>query len=79
MIVKIISGNLIRLTDCDSAVVIPEIQEVGELPKGFDIVFSFAKGGDITYPLSAGDKIYYLNNDGKTIDKDFRCCRELKK
>ncbi len=80
MIVKIISGSLIRFTDCDSVVVVPEIQEVGELPEMFNVVFSFNAGKDITYPLSVGDKIWYLNNDGKTIDKDFRmCCQKLMK
>ena len=78
MIVKTINGNLIRFTNCDSVVVVPEIQEVGELPERFSIIFSFRDGKDITYPLSSGEKIWYLNNEGKTIDRDFRmCCQEL--
>ncbi len=80
MIVKMVGVNLVRFTDCVSAVVVPEIQEVGELQERFSIVFLFNNGKDVTFPLSQGDKIWYLNDNGRTIDRDFRmCCQEITK
>ena len=79
MIVKTISGNLIRYMDCAGALIRPEIQKAGCPIDKYDIVYTFENGKSITYPLSQGDRVYYLNNEGKTIDKDFRmCCKEIK-
>lgn len=79
MIVKTVNGEVVRFVDCVSAAVIPDIQEEESGKQLFSIVYCFENGRDATYPLSAGDKIWYLNENGRTIDRDFRmCCQELK-
>ncbi len=86
MIVKIMNNgdtankNTIKYIDCVGSIVVPKIHENCTHPAGgCDIVFYFDNGSDSTWRLNIGDKIYYLNNDGKTIDRDFRMCEEPQK
>lgn len=77
MIAKVENDRFVRLVDCNVATVVPEITKDGDPPQ-YSLVVIFDNGKDITFPLSQGDKIWYLNNDGKTIEKDFRmCCQGL--
>lgn len=75
MIVKIRneSHDNVRLTDCVSACVVPDNDGPGG-KECFIIIYDFSNGKDATYPLSPGDKIYFMNDSGRTIDKDFRMC-----
>lgn len=41
----------------------------------FDLIVEFADGRDITLVLDKGDEIYYMNNEGKTINRDMRMLR----
>ena len=79
MVVKIVSENCVRHTDCISAIIVPEIEEDGAPWQQCSIVYLFESGADFTFPLSKGDKIFYLNDEGKTIDKNVSMCyNELK-
>ncbi len=79
MIVKMVNGNIVRFTDCVDALVRPDIHEVGTKTP-FSMIFTFKNGRDRTLPLGKGDMIYYLNDNGRTIDKDCRlCCTGLEK
>lgn len=73
MIVKTVNGDVVRFVDCVSATVIPDIQKKDEKQR-FSIVYCFENGRDATFPLSLGDKVWFLNENGRTIDKDFRMC-----
>lgn len=41
--------------------------------KEFCLIMEFVNGTDATIVLDKGDEIYYMNNEGKTIHKDYRC------
>ena len=74
MIVKILGTQTVRYTDCDSAVVKISAMDIEGVDNSYEMVCSFSGGKDITIPLCENDQIYYLNNNGKTIDKDFSMC-----
>ena len=74
MIVKLADGECIRYVDCISSIVVPDIQREDDTTEKFSIIFHLKNHEDLTFPLSRGEKIYYLNNNGKTIDRDFRMC-----
>ena len=81
MIVRINNGYIDKFFDCVSASIIPDIEplkpgEKGEPPKRFNIIFIWVNGKDSTFTLCEGDKIYYMNNEGKTINSDMRMCCE---
>ncbi len=79
MIVKIVSENCVRHTDCISAIIVPEIEEDGAPWQQRSIIYLFENGVDFTFPLSKGDKIFYLNNEGRTIDKNVSMCCNVSK
>jgi len=75
MIVKIENGRSDRRTHCVSASVVPDVDGPDDNEKDkFLIIYSFGEGACATYSLVPGDKIWYLNDNGHTIDKDFRMC-----
>lgn len=64
-----------RRTHCVSALM---IQEHIESPvegedgrEGYLMIYYFDNGTDMTVPLSKDDEIYYMNDNGKTIDRYF--------
>jgi hypothetical protein len=76
MVVKVSSkdGNFQRLDECFTACFAPDNIEPDTLDKKGTIlnrmlVCTYSNGKDNTYPLEEGDTIYFMNNDGKTIDK----------
>ena len=75
MIVKTVSNKMTKHVDCVSATVVPDTEGPdGKQSSGVCIIFDFGNGRDATYVLSVGEKIFYLNDSGRTIDKDFRMC-----
>jgi len=69
MFVKLVNNvNEVLIVDCVSAHVIYMDAD----QKQSSIIFVFANGSDRTVPLNKNENIYYLNNSGKTIDKDMR-------
>lgn len=70
--------NRDRHIDCVSAVIFEvKHKEKDQQPalKGetfHELVAGFGNGKDITLPLVKGDMIFYMNNEGKTIDRNFR-------
>ena len=77
MIVKILGRQTVRYIDCDSAIVKVSAIEVGTNQESYEMCCSFCNGKDMVIPLCENDQIYYLNNEGKTIDTDFRmACSE---
>jgi len=75
MIVKIEGNESTRVFDCVSASVIPDdVTPNSKQSAGCIIVFSYVNGRDASYVLDKGDVIWYLNDNGKTIDKDCRMC-----
>jgi len=75
MIVKTVSKDRTRHTDCVSATIVPDGEGPGgKKGGGIRIIFDFGNGRATTYVLSKNEKIFYLNDSGRTIDKDFRMC-----
>lgn len=79
MIAKVESenGTFVRWDDCKSACVTedkdgPENSSEGE--KSYVLICHFLDGTNCTYPLDKGDHIYFMNNEGRTIDQDMRMC-----
>lgn len=81
MIVKIENECTTKFIDCVSVFMRPEIHRADEPQPETEIYglyITFSNGREITHPLSLGDRVWYLNENGKTIDKDFRMiCQKL--
>ena len=75
MIVKILGIQTVRFTDCDSAIVKISAMDIEGVDNSYELICSFSGGKDIAIPLCENDQVYFLNNNGKTIDKDFRMCK----
>ena len=72
MIVKVENGNFVRWDDCISACIVEDIN-YSENEYEYLLVCRYKGKMDATYPLNNGDKVYFMNEQGKTIDQDFRC------
>ncbi len=74
MIVRTVNQekNSDRLCHCDTAMILPDKEVGNQRVYGFCLIVQFSSGRDATYPLSTGDLVFYMNDEGKTIDKDFR-------
>ncbi len=73
MIIKIENGETTEFIDCHSVFKRPEVCEEGV--KSSDVTWglyiTFSNRTTLTRPLFKGDCIWYLNENGKTVDKDF--------
>lgn len=81
MIVKIVGkteesiSRTERFVDCVEVLMMLNKREPGDdvaVFRGYCLIFTFANGADRTLDLSDGDKVFYLNDAGQTIDRDFR-------
>jgi hypothetical protein len=69
MIVKVEGSNLKikKIIDCNVATILPD----GAESSGNRLICEFDDYED-EFLLSEGDKVFFMNNQGKTIDSDYR-------
>lgn len=80
MIVKIVNeANKFetKFVDCVSATIRPDNPEDLSENATFGIDFMLCNREDMIWPLSENDRVYYLNNNGQTIDRDFRMVKKV--
>ena len=73
MIVKVENedGKFVRWDECRDAC----ITEDKDGPKGaFLLICHYLDGSEVIYGLERMSRVYFMNNDGKTIDQDCRMC-----
>lgn len=63
-----------KLFDCVRSEVVEEKLDVeeGQPNSQHILIVEFEDGGDCTFVLNKGDEIYYMNNAGRTIQRDLR-------
>ena len=69
MIVKVENedGNFVRWDDCKSACIAEDKEGPGK-GKGYLLICRYTDGTDATYPLDNMARVYFMNNEGQTID-----------
>lgn len=80
MIVKVENedGKFVRWDDCNSAYIAEDKDGPNE-GKGWMLVCRYSNGNDTTYPLDRMARVYFMNNEGQTIDQDYRMCEPIVK
>jgi hypothetical protein len=73
MIVKIESDNGNKRFDhCVNASIIDDTPGPDGDPKRYCVIVLYLNGKDTTFPLSRNEKVFFMNDNGQTIDRDFR-------
>jgi len=77
MIVRIINNKADsdKFWECFSASIVKTGEAANE-PVEYSLYIESQQLGSVTIQLSQGDQVYYMNNEGKTINSDMRMCCE---
>ena len=67
-------GKFVRWDDCKSACI---AEDITGPQGGYVLICHYTDGTDATYSLDRMAKVYFMNNDGKTIDQDCRMCEPV--
>lgn len=67
------NGKFVRWDDCKSAC-IKEDKDGPVSVSGWLLVCEHNDGNQAIYGLSEMDRVYFMNNEGRTIDQDCRMC-----
>ena len=75
MIVKVENegGKFTRWDECKSAC-ITEDKDGPAAVDGYLLICHYTNGTDATYSLDRMTRVYFMNNQGQTIDHDHRMC-----
>lgn len=75
MIVKVENegSKFVRWDDCKSAY-ITEDKGGPDNGKGWLLICKYLDGSEATYPLDRMARVYFMNNEGQTVDQDYRMC-----
>lgn len=78
MVVKVENedGKFVRWDDCKSACIVEDKNGPNEAD-GWLLICRYSDGSDATYPLDRMAHVYFMNDNGQTIDQDFRMCEPM--